>query len=210
MGELEPPKLLLLFDNKKGPYCKRGVNKFRCGVNEIDPISNRNGLILHCCMHQFCSQRTYRGTITPITAVLPILENKHENKYYTSTWENHHSRGGGRLTTDHARTVSTACAQRLGHHEPAVRRSTVPSAQRSAQVTLRCPGPQHHFRFQHSVDAESMLTDAESTSVHTRTPTGSAIPVTAMPVTAMPITAIPVTAIPVTAMPITERSRPPR
>ena len=45
MGELEPPKLLLLFDNKKGPYCKRGVNKFRCGVNEIDPISNCNRLI---------------------------------------------------------------------------------------------------------------------------------------------------------------------
>ena len=71
----------------------------------------------------------------------------------------HHSRGGGRLTTDHARTVSTACAQRIGHHEPAVRRSTVPSAQRPAQVTLRRPDPQHHFRLQHSVDAESMLQD---------------------------------------------------
>ena len=112
----------------------------------------------------------------------------------------HHLRGGGRLTTDHARTVSTACAQRLGHHEPAVRRSTVPSAQRSAQVTLRCPGPQHHFRFQHSVDAESMLQDDHLPI--------TAIPGTATPGTAISVTAIPVTARPVTAMPITGRSRP--
>ena len=99
-----------------------------------------------------------------------------------------------------ARTVSTACAQRLGHHEPAVRRSTVPSAQRSAQVTLRCPGPQHHFRFQHSVDAESMLQDDHLPI--------TAIPGTATPGTAISVTAIPGTARPVTAMPITVRSRP--
>ena len=54
-------------------------------------------------------------------------------------------------------------------------------------TALPAQGPAWAAAHTDSGSRHPVPTDADSTSVHTRTPTGSAIPVAAMPVTAMPV-----------------------